>query len=51
MRLLLHPYRQAEVQPSSYRGICVAKTGGPLHWSVWGRPDELQAAIGDFVAR
>lgn len=24
-------------------GICVAKTGGPAHWSVWGRPAQLAA--------
>jgi hypothetical protein len=26
-------------------GVCVAKTGGPLHWSVWGHPAVLQAAV------
>ena len=33
------------------RGICVAKTGGPLHWSVWGRPAELQTTIRGYVNR
>jgi len=26
-------------------GICVAKTGGPAHWSVWGRPPELAVCV------
>lgn len=26
-------------------GICVAKTGGPTHWSVWGRPAHLADCI------
>jgi hypothetical protein len=26
-------------------GLCVAKTGAPSHWSVWGRPDHLAACI------
>jgi hypothetical protein len=33
------------------RGVCVAKTGGPLHWSVWGDPAVLQAAIADYLNR
>lgn len=28
-------------------GICIAKTGGPAHWSVWGRPAQLEACIVD----
>lgn len=28
-------------------GICVAKTGGPAHWSVWGRPTQLATCIAD----
>jgi hypothetical protein len=32
-------------------GICIAKTGGPLHWSVWGRPEVLQAAIHRYVSQ
>jgi hypothetical protein len=32
-------------------GVCTAKTGGPLHWSVWGDPDVLQAAISGYVDR
>ncbi len=30
-------------------GICVAKTGGPAHWSVWGRPDQMAAFITEVV--
>lgn len=30
-------------------GICVAKTGAPTHWSVWGRPTQLAACITDVV--
>lgn len=41
----------AELLLGPGRGICVAKTGGPFHWSVWGRPGELQAAIVGFVRR
>jgi hypothetical protein len=41
----------AELRLMPGHGICVAKTGGPLHWSVWGRPDELQGAIRSFVER
>lgn len=26
-------------------GICVAKTACPAHWSVWGRPVQLQSCI------
>lgn len=29
-------------------GICVAKTGGPAHWSVWGRPAQLAACVADL---
>jgi len=28
-------------------GVCVAKTGGPAHWSVWGRPPQLAACVAD----
>ena len=28
-------------------GICVAKTAGPAHWSVWGRPDQLVTCVAD----
>lgn len=31
-------------------GLCVAKTGGPSHWSVWGRPDQLAACVADVVS-
>lgn len=33
------------------RGVCTAKTGGPLHWSVWGDPAVLQAAVSGYVDR
>jgi hypothetical protein len=26
-------------------GLCVAKTGGPAHWSVWGRPVQLTDCV------
>jgi hypothetical protein len=34
-------------------GICVAKTGGPAHWSVWGQPGRLASFVIDVeqVAR
>ena len=41
----------AELHLRPDRGLCVAKTGGPLHWSVWGHPDELQAAITAYMGR
>jgi hypothetical protein len=28
-------------------GLCVAKTGGPAHWSAWGRPPQLLACVTD----
>ena len=28
-------------------GICVAKTAGPAHWSVWGRPAQLVVCVVD----
>ena len=31
------------------RGLCVAKTGRPGHWSVWGRPEQLLACVADVV--
>jgi hypothetical protein len=43
--------RVAEVRLPPGRGVCVAKTGGPLHWSVWGDPRVLQAAMSGFVGR
>ena len=43
--------RVAEVALVADRGVCVAKTGGPSHWSVWGRPAELQSAIVDYATR
>jgi hypothetical protein len=41
----------AELRLGPGRGLCVAKTGGPLHWSVWGDPAVLQAAISGYVDR
>jgi hypothetical protein len=41
----------AELRLPPGRGICVAKTGGPLHWSVWGHPEVLQAAIAAYMGR
>lgn len=34
-----------DLQPG--QGICVAKTGGPAHWSVWGRPAQLASCVAD----
>lgn len=36
-----------ELQPNL--GICVAKTGGPAHWSVWARPLQLEQCKIDVV--
>jgi hypothetical protein len=30
-------------------GLCVAKTGGAAHWSVWGRPLQLAGCVTDVV--
>jgi hypothetical protein len=30
-------------------GLCVAKTGGPAHWSVWGQPLQLESCVTDVV--
>ncbi len=30
-------------------GLSVAKTGGPAHWSVWGRPLQLETCVTDVV--
>lgn len=30
-------------------GICVAKTGGPAHWSVWSRPAQVIACVTNVV--
>lgn len=35
----------AELRLAPGHGICVAKTAGPLHWSVWGRPEILRDAV------
>jgi hypothetical protein len=39
----------AELRLVPGRGVCAAKTGGPLHWSVWGDPAVLQAAVSGYV--
>jgi len=41
----------AELHLGPHRGICVAKTGGPFHWSVWGHPEALQAFVSSYVSR
>jgi hypothetical protein len=28
-------------------GLCVAKIGGPAHWSAWGRPPQLAKCVTD----
>jgi hypothetical protein len=35
----------AEMRLTPGHGICVAKTAGPLHWSVWGRPQILHDSV------
>ena len=35
----------AELRLTPGDGICVARTAGPLHWSVWGRPEVLHDAV------
>ena len=35
----------AELGLTPGHGICVARTAGPLHWSVWGRPEVLHDAV------
>jgi hypothetical protein len=35
----------AELRLTPGHGICVARTAGPLHWSVWGRPEILHDAV------
>lgn len=37
----------AEIALKQDLGICVARTGGPAHWSVWGRPTELSLCVAD----
>lgn len=37
--------RVAELLLGPGHGICVARTGGSGHWSVWARPDALRAAV------
>lgn len=43
--------RVGELSLGPGQGICVAKTGGPLHWSVWGRPSALQEAVQTYLRR
>lgn len=35
----------ARLELKPHLGICFSDTGGPGHWSVWGRPDVLRDAI------
>jgi hypothetical protein len=41
----------AELKLRPGQGICVAKTSGPLHWSVWATPDELRSAVQSYTER
>lgn len=41
--------RVAELQLVPGHGVCVAKTGGPLHWSVWARPEVLRDGIATLM--
>jgi hypothetical protein len=41
----------AELRLTPGRGICVAKTAGPLHWSVWARPEVLHEAVAALRAQ
>lgn len=41
----------AELRLVPGRGVCAAKTGGPLHWWVWGDPAVLQGAVSGYVDR
>jgi hypothetical protein len=36
---------RVDLQPGL--GICIAKTSGPAHWSVWGRPAQLASCVSD----
>lgn len=38
----------AKVDLQAGLGICIAKTGGPHHWSVWGRPPQLASCVSDL---
>ncbi len=38
----------AEMALTPGLGICVARTGGPAHWSVWGRPSQLIQCVADL---
>lgn len=41
----------ADLRLGPDRGVCAAKTGGWLHWSVRGRPEALQAAVHAYLRR
>lgn len=41
----------AELRLTPGHGVCVAKTAGPLHWSVWARPEVLHDAIAALMAQ
>jgi hypothetical protein len=41
----------AELRLAPGHGICVAKTAGPLHWSVWARPEVMHDAVAALMAQ
>jgi hypothetical protein len=41
----------AELRLTPGHGICVARTAGPLHWSVWERPAILHDAVALLVSK
>jgi hypothetical protein len=41
----------AELRLAPGHGICVAKTAGPLHWSVWARPEVMYDAVAALMAQ
>jgi hypothetical protein len=38
---------RVELQPN--RGICLADTGSPGHWSIWGVPDQLAGCVVEML--
>jgi hypothetical protein len=43
--------RVGELRLGPGRGSAWQRQAGPLHWSVWGRPDALQAAVHTYLRR
>jgi hypothetical protein len=39
----------AELNPEPEHGFCLADTGQPGHWTLWGRPLQLLGSIVDIV--